>query len=83
MKRTLNFLLLASFAVLLTLPMSAQSDKTIKRNVTIGLFSNETQYAKGLFYAKENDPMLKQALDILSSKLASSGKFILLEREDL
>ena len=27
--------------------------------------------------------MRKQALDILSSKLASSGKFILLEREDL
>ncbi|MFA5445529.1 MAG: CsgG/HfaB family protein [Bacteroidales bacterium] len=83
MKRTLNFLLLASFAVLLALPMSAQSDKTIKRKVAIGRFSNETQYAKGLFYEKENDPMRKQALDILSSKLASSGKFILLEREDL
>ncbi len=83
MKKTLKFLLLASFAVLITLPMSAQSDKTIKRKVAIGRFSNETQYAKGLFYDKENDPMRKQALDILSSKLASSGKFILLEREDL
>ena len=58
-------------------------DKTIKRKVAIGRFSNETQYAKGIFYDKDNDPMRKQALDILSSKLALSGKFILLEREDL
>lgn len=57
--------------------------KTIKRKVAIGRFSNETQYAKGLFYDKENDPMGKQALDILSSKLAASGKFLLLERSDL
>lgn len=60
-----------------------QPERTIKRKVAIGRFSNETQYAKGLFYDKENDPMRKQALDILSSKLASSGKFILLERDDL
>lgn len=55
----------------------------LKRKVAIGRFSNETQYAKGIFYDKENDPMGKQALDILSTKLASSGKFILLERSDL
>ena len=59
------------------------SEKVIKRKVAIGRFSNETQYAKGLFYDKENDPMAKQALDILSAKLAASGKFILLERNDL
>lgn len=57
--------------------------KTIKRKVAIGRFSNETQYAKGIFYDRENDPMGKQALDILSAKLAASGKFILLERGDL
>ncbi|MCD8237409.1 MAG: CsgG/HfaB family protein [Prevotellaceae bacterium] len=55
----------------------------LKRKVAIGCFSNETQYAKGLFYDKENDPMGKQALDILSAKLAASGKFMLLERSDL
>lgn len=55
----------------------------LKRKVAIGRFSNDTQYAKGIFYDKENDPMGKQALDILSTKLASSGKFILLERSDL
>lgn len=57
--------------------------RVIKRKVAIGRFSNETQYAKGIFYDRENDPMGKQALDILSSKLAASGKFLLLERGDL
>ncbi len=80
--KTIKKLLAFLFVALMALPMTAQ-DKTIKRKVAIGRFSNETQYAKGLFYDKENDPMRKQALDILSSKLASSGKFILLEREDL
>ena len=55
----------------------------LKRKVAIGRFSNETQYAKGIFYDKENDPMGKQALDILSAKLAASNKFLLLERSDL
>jgi curli biogenesis system outer membrane secretion channel CsgG len=60
-----------------------QDDHTLKRKVAIARFSNETQYAKGIFYDKENDPMGKQALDILSTKLASTGKFILLERQDM
>lgn len=76
--------LLLLFVVLsLSLATFAQNEKTIKRKVAIGRFSNETQYGKGIFYDKENDPMGKQALDILSSKLAQSGKFILLERNDL
>lgn len=62
---------------------NAPAGKVIKRKVAIGRFSNETQYGKGLFYDKENDPMGKQALDILSAKLATSGKFLLLERGDL
>ena len=63
---------------------STQKDGLVlKRKVAIGRFSNETQYAKGIFYDKENDPMGKQALDILSSKLATSEKFLLLERNDL
>ncbi len=82
MKKILNILAMASLAILTALPVAGQ-DKTIKRKVAIGRFSNETQYGKGAFYDKENDPMRKQALDILSAKLAASGKFILLEREDL
>ena len=64
-------------------PTQVPDGKTIKRKVAIGRFSNETQYAKGVFYDKENDPMGKQALDILSAKLAASDKFLLLERSDL
>lgn len=81
--KTIQKFLSILFVVLMALPMTAQESKTIKRKVAIGRFSNETQYAKGLFYDKENDPMRKQALDILSAKLAATGKFILLEREDL
>ena len=62
---------------------SVQQEKFIKRKVAIGRFSNETQYAKGIFYDKENDPMGKQALDILSAKLAASNKFLLLERSNM
>ena len=82
MKKIFSMMLVVALAVLAAAPVSAQ-EKTIKRKVAIGRFTNETQYGKGLFYDKENDPMRKQALDILSSKLAQSGKFILLEREDL
>ena len=59
-----------------------EDTRTLKRKIAIARFSNETSYAKGLFYDKNNDPMGKQAVDILSTKLASSGKFILLERQD-
>ena len=65
-------------------PVQTQADgMTLKKKVAIGRFSNETQYAKGIFYDRNNDPMGKQALDILSAKLAASGKFLLLERGDL
>jgi curli biogenesis system outer membrane secretion channel CsgG len=62
---------------------SKQSEQSLKRKVAIARFSNETQYAKGVFYNKENDPLGKQAVDILSSKLAATNKFILLERADI
>lgn len=65
-----------------TTPVEEQG-MTIKRKVAIGRFTNETQYAKGIFYDRDNDPMGKQALDILSAKLAASEKFLLLERSDL
>ena len=57
--------------------------QVLKRKVAIARFSNETQYAKGMFYDKNNDPLGKQTVDILSTKLAASNKFILLERQDL
>jgi curli biogenesis system outer membrane secretion channel CsgG len=60
----------------------AQQEKGLKRKVAIGRFSNETQYSKSVFYDKENDPMGKQASDILSTRLAASEKFLLIERQD-
>ena len=69
-------------AMMMIIPSFGQ-EKTLKRKVAIGRFTNETQYAKGVFYEKENDPIAKQALDILSAKLAASEKFILLERDGL
>ena len=65
------------------LQATSSKEKVLKRKVAIARFSNETQYGKGIFYDKENDPMAKQALDILSTRLASTGKFLLLERSDL
>lgn len=82
----MNFFVVAQKTVVNTdIPQKEKitTEKTIKRKVAIGRFSNETQYAKGLFYDKKNDPMGKQALDILSTKLVQSEKFILLERSDM
>lgn len=80
-----SFSLMAQRTTEIVEPLSQEQEEgmTLKRKVAIGRFSNETQYAKGIFYDRENDPMGKQALDILSSKLAASGKFLLLERSDL
>ena len=71
MKRIFTLLLAAVVVLLAAAPVSAQ-DKTIKRKVAIGRFTNETQYGKGIFYDKENDPMRKQALDILVQEAGES-----------
>ena len=77
-------LLLSLLAVILMAPIAgfAQGEKSLKRKVAIGRFSNETQYAKSVFYDKDNDPMGKQASDILATRLAASDKFLLIERQD-
>lgn len=74
---------LIMIAMMLCFTSFAQTEKTLKRKVAIGRFTNETQYGKGIFYDAGNDPMGKQALDILSAKLTASEKFILLERDGL
>lgn len=67
----------------ITISSPTSSTRSLKWKVAIGRFSNETQYGKGIFYDRDNDPMAKQAYDILSTKLSASGKFILLERGDM
>ncbi|PTN08696.1 Curli production assembly/transport component CsgG [Mangrovibacterium marinum] len=70
------------FALVISFDCFAQDEMALKRKVAIGRFSNETQYAKSVFYDKNNDPMGKQASDILSTRLAASEKFLLIERQD-
>lgn len=64
--------------------INAASDKTrLKRKVAIARFSNETKYGQSFFLDHKNDRIGKQAVDILSSKLVETDKFILIERVDL
>ena len=61
-----------------------KEEPKLKRKVAIARFGNEAQYGKSaLFGITNNYNAEKQATDILSAKLASSGKFILLERNDI
>lgn len=55
----------------------------IKRKVAIGRFTNETNYGKGFFDKSSEHSIGRQAMDILSARLAASEKFIMLEREDM
>jgi len=57
--------------------------RTIKRKVAIARFTNETAYGRSFLVDKDQNPIGKQALDILSKKLLDTGKFLLLERADL
>jgi len=52
------------------------------RKIAIQRFSNETAYARGIFYDKKNDPIAKQAFTIFSTKLASTNRFTILEGLD-
>lgn len=61
----------------------ANQERSLKRKVAIARFSNETKYGQGFFYDKNEDRLGKQAMDIFSSKLTATGKFIMLERADL
>jgi curli biogenesis system outer membrane secretion channel CsgG len=62
---------------------AALNTKSLKRKVAIGRFTNETTYGQGFFIDEDNNRIGKQAMDILSSKLFQTGKFIMLERADL
>ena len=66
-----------------TLKIDNNVPKGLKRKVAIGRFTNETRYGQSFFLDKNNDKIGKQAMDILSSKLFQSGRFIMLERADL
>lgn len=54
----------------------------LKRKVAIARFSNETKYGQSFFVDENRDLIGKQAMDILSAKLAATEKFLLFERAD-
>ena len=60
----------------------SQNQPELKRKVAIARFSNEAQYGKSALFGI-NYNAEKQATDILSAQLTQSGKFILLERNDI
>jgi curli biogenesis system outer membrane secretion channel CsgG len=62
---------------------STTAPKGLKRKVAIARFTNETKYGQSFLLNKEDDRVGKQAVDILSSKLLTTDKFLLLERSDL
>jgi len=57
--------------------------KTLKRKVAIGRFTNETRYGKTFLVDANQDPLGKQATDMLSGRLAQTQKFLVFERPDL
>ena len=63
--------------------LTENPQRFLKRKVAIARFSNETKYGQSFFVDENKDVIGKQAMDILSAKLAATGKFILLERADI
>ena len=56
---------------------------SLKRKVTIVRFSNETRYGKGSLFKNDDQQIGRQAMDILSTKLTKTGKFLMFERPEL
>lgn len=57
--------------------------KTLRRKIAIGRFSNETRYGKSFLRDGDMDPLGKQASDMLAARLVESGQFLVFERPDL
>ena len=57
--------------------------KRFKRKIAIGRFSNETRFGRSLLRDQHDDPLGKQALDILSNQLVATGRFLVFERPDM
>lgn len=60
-----------------------EQQKGLKRKVAIARFTNETRHGSSFLLDEDNDRVGKQASDILAARLVESGRFIMLERQDL
>lgn len=56
--------------------------KGLKRKLVLGRFSNESSYGKAL-YSGTSDPLERSLHDTILTQLIDSGKFVVLERNDI
>ena len=75
-------LIVCSFFLYSEPVISDEKNAFLKRKVAIARFSNETQSGTSFLMDDSGDRLGKQASDILSSKLSSTGKFLMFERTD-
>lgn len=62
--------------------VEVDSAVSLKRKVAIARFTNETQSRNSFLVTDSGDRIGKQAADILSARLAETGKFLMFERLD-
>lgn len=85
-QNVLSITLLAVFLMSSNLTLvpvyGADGDVTLKRKVAIARFTNETQSGATFLLDNSGDRVGKQASDILSTRLTSTGSFLMFERID-
>ena len=70
------------YSFFLTLVTNSFAETFLKRKVAVARFTNETQSGTTFLVDDSGDRIGKQASDILSSRLAATGKFLMFERTD-
>lgn len=73
----------AGLAAQAAIAEAAPAAPRLKRKVAVGRFTNATRYGRALLYDGESDPLAEQATDIMSNRLAETGAFIVIERNDI
>jgi len=68
--------------LLLIFTTNSIAETFLKRKVAVARFTNETQSGMTFLVDDSGDRIGKQASDILSARLASTGKFLMFERSD-
>lgn len=63
--------------------VSKTDQRSLKRKVAVGRFTNETRYGQTLLRDSNLDPLGKQAADILTAYLVQSDAFLVFERTDI
>jgi curli biogenesis system outer membrane secretion channel CsgG len=62
-------------------PSLAHEGRVLKRKVAVARFSNETKYGRGVFGGGTDSPIEEQAADILKTRLAETGKVVLVDAQ--